>query len=177
MQIDAEMYRDVTHEPQLYDGYNSRTTADIPAHERLYRSAQMQMAKNQQLQLERDQKLRQRSPIKANVPKYLTTDAEEAQYASNRRGGTYSPGGRSGKSAGKGQPEKVQENIKLLSQTSKRNAKLRKQKEKAEKAKKEQEKEIVKMFMVSKFMKDYDQVLSDMARDSEFEQTDRITFD
>jgi len=31
--------------------------------------------------------------------------------------------------------------------------------------------------MISRFMKDYDQVLSDMARDADFEVSNRITFD
>ena len=31
--------------------------------------------------------------------------------------------------------------------------------------------------MISKFMKDYEQVLADMARDADFEESSRITFD
>ena len=139
----------------------------------------MGLAKKQQLKLERDLETSKREPIKAQQPRYLTLQEIEEQEIANRQSNTVSPppGNQRSRNQGRQAGETLKSNLNVLSQISKRNRSAKARKEQAEKTMQERLQAEREAAFISKFVKDYEQVLADMQNQDGYEPDELLTFE
>ena len=139
----------------------------------------MGLAKKQQLKIERDLETSKREPIKAQQPRYMTLQEIEEQEIANRQSNTVSPppGNQRSRNQGRQAGETLKSNLNVLSQISKRNRSAKARKEQAEKTMQERLQAEREAAFISKFVKDYEQVLADMQNQDGYEPDELLTFE